>query len=448
MHAGGRRFRLRPWLLVPLGLVWWANGAAASTAVPEGPASAMRLEKVVMLQRHGLRSPTQTPEQLAPSATRPWPDWGIGPGELTAHGAKLIGYLGAYFRTHYAALGVLPGEGCPAPGSFAVWSDNSTRRVPLSGQVLVEAVFPGCDLRTGFQPQTEPDALFHPVELGGCSLHPARAEAALLERVDDDLDRPMRAHREALQYLQSLLKKRYRRVCASRAGSCGIDGFANVIQATPESFVLAGGLQAATTAGENMLLAYLQGLPLEQVGWGEVTTEAQLNLLLAPRNRYLDLTRRTPYLAARHGTPLAQLLLAALEDDPAASPGTAGEVLGGASRFAAIVGRDIHLAVIGGLLGLDWSLEGQPDLHGSGVTLTLERWRDPHSGAAYIKPVVYYQTLAQMREAQPLNPGNPPGRAALEFPGCQDHQRDGACALAHLKPRIVAAMAEDCRTAR
>jgi len=444
MDAGGQRFRIGPWLSLPLGLLWVANSAAAPTAAP---VPEMRLEKVVMLQRHGLRSPTQTPEQLAPSATRPWPDWGIGPGELTVHGAQLIGYLGGYFRTHYAALGVLPTEGCPASGTFAVWSDNSTRRVPLSGQVLVEALFPGCDLRTGFQPQTEPDALFHPVELGVCSLHPARAEAAVLERVDDDLDRPMRANREALQYLQSLLKQRYRRVCARSAGSCGIDGFANVIQATPDSFVLAGGLQAATTAGENILLAYLQGLPLEQVGWGDVTTEEQLHLLLAPRNHYLDLTRRTPYLAARHGTPLAQLLLAALEDDPAASPGAAGAALGGATHFAAIVGRDIHLAVIGGLLGLDWLLEGQPDLHGSGVTLALERWRDPDSGAAYIKPVVYYQTLAQMREAQPLDPGNPPGRVALQFSGCTNHQRDGACALAHLKPRIVMAMAEDCRTA-
>src|SRR5919197_2282318 len=73
-----------------------------STAT-EGP----RLQFVVILTRHGVRSPTWPPEQLDTYSAEPWPSWGVKPGELTAHGAKLIKKLGVYGRAYLATAGLL-----------------------------------------------------------------------------------------------------------------------------------------------------------------------------------------------------------------------------------------------------------------------------------------------------------------------------------------------------
>lgn len=414
----------------------------ATPAAPQG-VEGMALEKVVMLLRHGVRSPNQTPEQLSESSFRPWPDWGIEAGELTVHGAKLIGYLGGYYRLHYADLGLLAPEGCPDASSVSVWADNSTRRIPFSAQVLVENLFPGCNLRTGFMPQTAPDKLFHPVELGTCPMVVNRAEEALLEAVDGDVNKPMREEQDALLFMQSLLKVRPRGVCVGNVPTCGIDQFVNVVRADTKGISLEGGLKAATTVGENILLEYVEGFPPDQVGWGEATTPEAISQLIKPRNRYLEITRRTPYLASRHGTPLARELLAALDDVPGVSPKHA-QTLPPGKDFVAIVGRDIHLAVIGGLMGLKWELPGQPDLHGSGVTLALERWRHPGNGLRYVRLVIHYQTLQQMRGAQALTRESPPGRVTLHFPGCAEDEIDGACPLTKVRTHLNEVLAEDC----
>ena len=430
--------------ILSLTLALVAPTLVAAAPPPQQGMDGMQLEKVVMLLRHGVRSPTQTPQELSDSSHRPWPDWGIASGELTVHGAKLIGLLGSYYREYYGQAGLLADEACPDASRLSVWADNSTRRIPFSAQVLVEAMFPGCkDLRTGFQPQTAPDPLFHPVELGTCSIHARTAEAALLEATGGDVNRPMREEKEALTFMQSLLKVRPRGVCAGNAPTCGIDGFANVIHSTSKNVTFEGGLKSAATLGENILLEYVEGFPVDRVGWGEAGNPAAITQLIKPRNRYLEITRRTPYLASRHGTPLARELLAALDDVPGVSPKVA-QTLPPGTDLVAIVGRDIHLAIIGGLMGLKWTLPGQPDLHGSGVTLAFERWRHSGNGLHYVRPVIHYQTLQQMRGAETLTLDHPPGRVALRFPGCADEEINGACSLSKVRSHISAALAEDC----
>ena len=71
-----------------LGILFLALAAAAGDAqaaglrgnVPENG----RLLRLVVLSRHGVRSPTQSQEELARWASRPWPRWPVGKGELTA----------------------------------------------------------------------------------------------------------------------------------------------------------------------------------------------------------------------------------------------------------------------------------------------------------------------------------------------------------------------------
>lgn len=408
--------------------------------------SALKLEKSVFLMRHGARSPNQTPEQLAPSSRRPWPQWPVGPGELTERGISLLTTLGGYYRQSYAAAGLLPEKGCPEAGTVAAWADNVVRRVPLSAQALLDGMFPGCGLQTGFAPQDKgPDPLFNPVEVGLCKLSVPKASAAILKAARGSLDQAARSERASLKAMQDILQVRSGTRCVNDAPSCGIEDFGNVLEGGKTGVTIEGGLKSAATVGENFLLQYIQGFPEKDVAWGDAATPETLSPLLGPRNLYLRLSRQPPYIAARNGSPLARALLAALDDvsetsDASAAPGTPPR----ASRLAAFVGRDTHLASITGMLGLQWSLPDQPDQFPMGGTLAFERLINPADGKRYVRMVLYYQTLQQMRSNAPLDLAHPPGKLVVKMQGCDKGEIDGACPLPIVRKHFEAAFAADC----
>src|SRR5690242_78120 len=91
-----------------------ALGSFAAAASLEA-ASAPKLERVVVVMRHGVRPPTQSNEELAKYAAEPWPAWPVAPGELTPHGGETVRLMGESLAGAYRADGMLPRRGCPAP---------------------------------------------------------------------------------------------------------------------------------------------------------------------------------------------------------------------------------------------------------------------------------------------------------------------------------------------
>ena len=66
--------------------------AVAAIAAPVFGAP-LKLERVVMLQRHGIRPPTVGNDQLARFAAEPWPAWPVPSGDLTPHGGEVVRLL-------------------------------------------------------------------------------------------------------------------------------------------------------------------------------------------------------------------------------------------------------------------------------------------------------------------------------------------------------------------
>src|SRR5262247_2600365 len=60
-------------------------------AVPvQQPKPATELKYAIIVIRHGVRSPTWTRDRLNQYSAAPWPDWAVPPGNLTAHGRRLM----------------------------------------------------------------------------------------------------------------------------------------------------------------------------------------------------------------------------------------------------------------------------------------------------------------------------------------------------------------------
>lgn len=389
------------------------------------------LERVVVVERHGVRSPTRAPEDLARYASQPWHAWPVPPGILTDHGRRDVELMGAWLRADYARKGLWRASG-PAPtNAIYVWADAKDQRTRVSGQALLDGAFPGSGLKDAFGPEGMNDAVFTAVGAGACKLDLDKAQKAVIAEAGGDLDNPRPGYKAALAALTAVLKPGTRPdPDAHNTVSPGRNG----------ELRYAGPLADAATSAENVYLEYVQGFPLAEVGWGRASSPAAIAAFMPMHDISFDLTRRTPYLAAHYGVVMMRDILGALEGG-AALPGQTAP-----ARMAVFAGHDSNLADMAGILGLRWTLPGQPDDTAPDTTLAFEVWKSK-SGERYVRLAVIYQTIDQLRDETPLDAAHPPGRLELPLPGCADGP-DGACGLAAFEALAMARLPADCEADR
>jgi 4-phytase/acid phosphatase len=400
-----------------LAVVIWAAAAGA------GLAAELTLERVVLVHRHGVRPPTQSAQALQAQSGRPWPVWPVAAGELTPHGAKTIALLGASLRTHYRQAGLLTGAGCADAGMISVWADGADQRTRASGAVLAQTLAPGCGLTADHGPAGRMDPLF---DAGSdCPLDAEAARRAVLGAAGPE-GLETAASRRALGRLQSIVAPRG---CDQGKGVClrGADQLAT----SPSGVELKGPLATGSTLAENLLLEYAEGLPPARVGWGAAASAGAIAAVMAAHERAADLMRRTPYIAQRRGVMLARAILAGLNGAP--SP-----YFGPKARLIGFSGHDTNLSNMAGVFGLAWRLPDQPDSTAPATALAFELWRDRRTGERFVRPVLFYQRLEQLRTLTPPSAA----RLALRFEDCGGPA--GVCSLADLTRKIDTRLPGDC----
>nr|BAQ94585.1 phytase [Burkholderia sp. a13(2014)] len=454
-HPPGRRLAsIR--LLGFLALVAGVSSAPASAWAETAPATArdiaprpdLQLESVVIVSRHGVRSPTKTKPPLAMLTRKDWPTWPVQPGELTERGASLIGLMGGYYGAWLRQEHVLPAGACPAPNQVAAWADVD-QRTRLTGDALLEGIAPGCTLRAAHQQALdEDDPVFHATESGQCKLDPATARAAIDARLDGrGLDAIADRYRSSLEQMEKVLDFSKSPYCAhDRPGAeCRFSALANRVQIDPTGrhLRLNGPLGIASTVSEVFLLEYAQGMAPENVAWGAIHDRDDWARLLAAHNAQFDLMAKTPYLASRKGTPLMADILGALTQSATGTPAFATHAPA-TSRVYVLAAHDTNLANLAGMLGLDWTLPDQPDDTPPGGALVFSLWRDTLTHADFVTVGLVYQSLAQLRDMTPLTLADPPSRHPLTIPGCADAAHGDACRLDRFMSIARRSMAPEC----
>jgi 4-phytase/acid phosphatase len=376
----------------------------------------LELERVVMLVRHGVRAPL--PDEAGTTPTpEPWPVWSTPGSFLTPHGREGMRLLGAYDRARYAAAGLLPTLGCPAPGAIAIWS-NSVERTIASGEALAEGLAPGCGLKVDHLALDQHDPLFAWAGPETPGFDAPTAVAAIKAETGGAAKIAAPYGRE-LDTLEAILGCKAPGV----AHPCDLAAQPAAITVSPDGRGLdvTGPIRAASGAAQVLMLEYLEGLPMDQVGWGranlnQITQVSRLHALL------FEVYSRPNYLAPRVARDLARRLMDLIGHD------------GDRSRpaLSIIVGHDDNIAAITALLGADFQLPGYGyDDPPVGGALIFEVYRKPGHEARFVRVLYQAQTPDQLRHLQPLDLAHPPALQGLKLKDCADPQT-GLCPMRDL----------------
>jgi 4-phytase/acid phosphatase len=397
--------------------------ALCALAVSSAAGASLRLERVVLVERHGVRPPTQTNAELAKYADKPWPDWPVAPGVLTPHGAATVRLMGETLHATYRAAGLLPAHRCAGAGAVSVWADGTDERTRHSGQILADTLAPGCGVKAGFAAPSPRDPIFDDSANTHCRVDPDKAREALAAAAAGPAGSTPVA--EALTRLQAIVAPD---ACKGGAGTC--------LAATP-TIPAGGGMAsygAAPSLAEDLLLEYADGKPLKDVGWGRASA-ADIAAVMPVHERTFAILRDAAYVASHRSAYMGRVVLAALQGEPAAGGPRSGPRL----RVLALAGHDTNLALMAGIFGLSWTLPGEPDGTAPSTVLAFEVWSD--GDKRFVRPVIYYETLEQLRTLRP-------GRAArlpLTFADCT-RGPTGECALDDVIRHANAVIPPECQT--
>ncbi len=358
-----------------------------------------------MLMRHGIRSPLKA--QVVPEgiAAKDWAAWDTPIGHLTAHGAKAIALIAKYDRAQFAQRGLVDAEKCPSPGTVNVWS-NAEQRTIETGNAWHKAAFPNCALSNRHLPEGVTDPPFEPFDVK-TNIDAAEALNAAID-FTGGLDQVRTTYRTEFTRLGEIMGCCSVKVCeyAKLPAQCSLaDLPGDLTEGKPGDRPKVSWIfDYSSTAAQTLVLQYLEGMPLKDVGWGRAKP-ADLELVIGLHTMKANLYQRPFYIAQYGASLLARTMLKALQ-------------LPDGSPITMLVGHDSNINDLSGLLGFRFKVKSfANNVPVPGGALGFELLSDVN-GQKYVRGFYRAQTMKQMRELEPLTESNPPHHQYLEIEGC------------------------------
>jgi 4-phytase / acid phosphatase len=411
-----------------LALCFYFVCTARSQSAPE---SNDELRSVIVLTRHGVRTPIESETRGGAYNAQPWPSWPVPPGVLTPHGTSALRLMGEYYRSRYPSL--LQHVSCASPGIYV--EANTTQRTIASAKALLTGLVPECAIEVHFRPNQR-NPLFSPAD--NSAIDHEKLAAATEGRRADQPEWFTNAFARPLARMHQVLTD-----CSGADCDKSKPDFRTAVVSNGVMSERSAKVESPVSLGadfaENFLLEYTEGLPMSQVGWGRVSRE-DLNDLMEMNTRYHDFILRTPYSAQVAASDLA----AHIRDTILGA--AAGKVVPGQlgtehDRFVLLDGHDSNLTWLGGLLRLGWLLQDQTfNATPPGSALVFEVHRNRTTNAFTVQVLFISQTLDQMRDLRPLTGTEQPSIAPVFVPGCSASTPGYPCSVEDFSKVISSAI--------
>ncbi|WP_215746348.1 histidine-type phosphatase [Gluconobacter sp. P1C6_b] len=365
-------------LLFALSLTGCSGGASASS----GPV----LEKVVLLSRHGIRSPTASPASLKAKTGFDWPEWSVAPGEMTPHGAAALGAMIQAVRLHYLHLSFGPLQNCS--DQIRVWADGADHRTQQTGQVWARDVAPDCSVKAQWQVRGA-DPVYNAIAAGRSVPPRLETEQAFASALP--VSRTVEVQR-GLQALQMLMAPGACDGGAPTSHCLQDDSQLEWKKAAPH---LSGAVATGGMAAESLLLLYSEGFPVDVFGSAKENVPGLLKTVMPVHEAESLLLRRLPVVAQARNGIMAQNIREFLADRPVTDiPGVTTS-----TRLLVLAGHDTNQDAMAAIFGLSWTFADQPDSTAPDTVLAFERWRYPDRHVE-VRVRIFHQSLEELRAGQ------------------------------------------------
>ena len=403
------------------------------------------LQKVVIVSRHGVRTPLVSSAELDSWSSQPWPAWNEPLGNLTTRGAQLVKLLGQYHRGFLTAEQLFPEQGCPQRGSVYVYADVA-ERTKSTAQALIDGLAPGCGITYRSKADATVDGLFHPVAAGVCRLDAMVAQTSILQRVAGDLNTIPADFKAPFDALQAGMDCCKPALCIAfgKPEGCKLADLPTVLSTLPKGkgLEMLGALSIASSATETMLLEYAEGMDANQVAWGRINPTQMLQTFRLHTEAF-DLMERTPYIARRQGSALLMRAAAAVTGGHSSGLGAVDPAVRDA-KFIAYIGHDTNIANLAGIMDVTWTQAGyqRNQTPPAGALVFEVRLGSDKKQRVYTSYVA--QSLDQMRKMSPLTIEAPPLKTPLRLRGCSATTPGFPCLIDEFAVVIRNALDRDC----
>jgi len=370
---------------------WVFSSAVVSAQLP------LKLERVVLLMRHGVRPPTKLQPIPVEYGPLPWPAWPVAPGLLTPHGAMGISRLAAADRIWLVSNGIVPATGCPAHGEVAALASKTPRAIETA-ETWVATALPNCGIVVQHPGKDQPDLLFHILETKPAWFDGHRAyQEALAQAPGGSFDRQVELLEPDMRRMANALA--CNQPCPLLTEKSTLD---EQVHDAPK---IKGPIDYASTASESFVLEYDEGMPLSSVAWGRVS-RGEIERLLIFNVTKFKYVNRPPYIAGASAGPLARIVLDTFNAHSA-------------PKLTILGGHDTNIAPMAGVLGVHWDIPSYlTDDIPPGSALGFELVSDSFKNK-FVRIFFRAQTMDELRSLATLDPAKgQPFRQYVAIPGC------------------------------
>ncbi len=396
------------------------SALAEDPAAAEQEASGCRLEQVVILSRHNIRSPlTERGSVLDEITNHDWFAWTSNPGELSLRGAMLETTMGQYFRLFLEKEGLFPENYIPKDGAVRFYA-NGLQRTQATAHYFSTGLLPVAVVPVERHVEyNAPDNTFLPIITFMNDAYEQDVRDEIFQMGGGDgLSGYSASLRDAFELLISTADMEESEAYASgKYGNLLEDETVLNLNIGSEP-TLSGPIRTMISVADAMVLQYYEEPDLLKATFGHELSEDDMRLIGSVCGTYEQILFNSPMLAVNLAHPILEEIYSELNTPY--------------REFSFLCGHDSTISSLLAALGAeDYTLPNaiEPTTP-IGCKLVFERWRND-DGKAFYKVSLVYQSVEQLRAIQPLSLEVPPMVVPLSFKGITAGE-DGMIAEADL----------------
>ncbi len=370
-----------------------------------------RLEKVVVLSRHNIRSPLSGKGSVLSDITpHEWFSWTSNPGELSLRGAMLETTMGQYFRLWLEKEELFPENYIPEDGAVRFYA-NGLQRTQATAHYFSTGLLPVAVIPVERHVEyNQPDSTFLPLVN---FMTEEYAQDIMDEISEQGGEEGLRGYHTSLESAFDVIKT-ITDMEESEAYQSGKYGnFAEdesvVTMTEGNEPKMAGPLKYMTSIADALVLQYYEEPDNLAAAFGHDVSFEDWQAVGSVLATYEEILFASPKLAVNLAHPILEEIFSELNAD--------------GRKFSFLCGHDSTITSFLAAMGVKEYIlpEAIEPTTPIGSKVVFERWSDPEGNALYQIRMVY-QTADQLRSIQPLSLEIPPMIVPLYFEGLETNE--------------------------